>query len=175
MTRSGSFGDNVVRHYAAVDTHGCTHSGSEPAKVLGFDLYTRWHDMRGQWLHVPRVWPDVPGREPVLKRDLEPNFIAPSLTISCVGPPRSMMASDRRHACLSATARRRVARRHIVPERSGGNGGIRCICAPTLRSHRFAAASTDYWSGANPCTNSSGSFTPDRFGMIAVDGGTRKS
>jgi hypothetical protein len=41
------------------------HFGSGLAKLLGFDLYTRWHDMRGQWLHVPRDWPLVPGLEPV--------------------------------------------------------------------------------------------------------------
>ena len=35
--------------------------------------------MRGQWLHVPRDWPEVPGLEPVLKRDLEPDFICTEL------------------------------------------------------------------------------------------------
>jgi TnpA family transposase len=63
----------------AVDTHGHTHFGSGLAKLLGFDLYTRWHDMRGQWLHVPRDWPPVPGLEPVLMRDLDPEFIQSEL------------------------------------------------------------------------------------------------
>jgi len=63
----------------AVDTHGHTHFGSGLAKLLGFDLYTRWHDMRGQWLHVPRDWPSVPGLEPVLMRDLDPEFIQSQL------------------------------------------------------------------------------------------------
>lgn len=31
--------------------------------------------MRGQWLHVPRDWPPEPGLEPVLMRDLDPEFI----------------------------------------------------------------------------------------------------
>jgi TnpA family transposase len=31
--------------------------------------------MRGQWLHVPRDWPQVPALEPVLMRDLDPEFI----------------------------------------------------------------------------------------------------
>jgi TnpA family transposase len=63
----------------AVDTHGHTHFGSGLAKLLGFDLYTRWHDMRGQWVHVPRDWPTVPGLEPVLMRDLDPEFIQSEL------------------------------------------------------------------------------------------------
>jgi TnpA family transposase len=63
----------------SVDTHGHTHFGSGLAKLLGFDLYTRWHDMRGQWLHVPRDWPEVPGLEPVLMRDLDPDFIQSEL------------------------------------------------------------------------------------------------
>lgn len=63
----------------AVDTHGHTHFGSGLAKLLGFDLYTRWHDMHGQWLHVPRDWPPVPGLEPVLMRDLDPEFIQSEL------------------------------------------------------------------------------------------------
>ena len=63
----------------AVDTHGHSHFGSGLAKLLGFDLYTRWHDMRGQWLHVPRDWPEVPGLEPVLMRDLDPAFIQSEL------------------------------------------------------------------------------------------------
>jgi TnpA family transposase len=63
----------------AVDTHGHTHFGSGLAKLLGFDLYTRWHDMRGQWLHVPRDWPPEPGLEPVLMRDLDPEFIQSEL------------------------------------------------------------------------------------------------
>ena len=63
----------------AVDTHGHTHFGSGLAKLLGFDLYTRWHDMRGQWLHVPRAWPPEPGLEPVLMRDLDPEFIQSEL------------------------------------------------------------------------------------------------
>jgi hypothetical protein len=46
--------EGVVRQR---DTHGHTHFGSGLAKLLGFDLFTRWHDMRGQWLHVPRDWP----------------------------------------------------------------------------------------------------------------------
>ena len=63
----------------SVDTHGHTHIGSGLAKLLGFDLYTRWHDMRGQWLHVPRDWPEVPGLEPVLMRDIDPDFILTQL------------------------------------------------------------------------------------------------
>ncbi len=63
----------------AVDTHGHTHFGSGLAKLLGFDLYTRWHDMRGQWVHVPRGWPPEPGLEPVLMRDLDPEFIQSEL------------------------------------------------------------------------------------------------
>jgi len=35
--------------------------------------------MRGQWLHVPRDWPSVPGLEPVLMRDLDPEFIQSQL------------------------------------------------------------------------------------------------
>jgi TnpA family transposase len=63
----------------AVDTHGHTHFGSGQAKLLGFDLYTRWHDMRGQWLHVPKDWPEVPGLDPVLKRDIDLEFIQSEL------------------------------------------------------------------------------------------------
>ena len=63
----------------AVDTHGHTHFGSGQAKLLGFDLYTRWHDMRGLWLHVPKDWPQVPGLEPVLKRDIDLDFIQSEL------------------------------------------------------------------------------------------------
>src|SRR5260370_2266102 len=63
----------------AVDTNGNTHFESGLAKLLGFDLYTRWHDMRGQWLHVPRDWPPMPGLEPVLMRDLDPEFIQSEL------------------------------------------------------------------------------------------------
>ena len=63
----------------AVDTHGHTHFGSGQAKLLGFDLYARLHDMRGQWLHVPRDWPQVPGLEPVLKRDIDTEFIQSEL------------------------------------------------------------------------------------------------
>lgn len=63
----------------SVDTHGHTHFGSGLAKLLGFDLYTRWHDMRGQWLHVPKDWPEVPGLEPVLKRDIDVEFIQTQL------------------------------------------------------------------------------------------------
>ena len=35
--------------------------------------------MRSQWLHVPRDWPEVPGLEPVLMRDIDPDFIQTQL------------------------------------------------------------------------------------------------
>ena len=57
--------------WLAVDTHGHTHIGLAIAKLLGFDLYFRQNDMRHQWLHLPRDWPEVPGLEPVLRRDLD--------------------------------------------------------------------------------------------------------
>ncbi len=54
----------------AVDTHGYTDIGNCIAKLAGFDLCPRLHDMREQWLHVPRGWPEIPELEPVLKRDI---------------------------------------------------------------------------------------------------------
>jgi len=43
-----------IRSLAVDDTHEHYHFGSGLAKLLGFDLYTRWHDMRCQWIHLPR-------------------------------------------------------------------------------------------------------------------------
>jgi TnpA family transposase len=54
----------------AVDTHGYTDIALGMAKLLGFDLCPRMHDMREQWLHVPRGWPEIPELEPILKRDI---------------------------------------------------------------------------------------------------------
>ena len=54
----------------AVDTHGHTDIGHAIAKLLGFDLCPRLHDMREQWLHVPRGWPETPELESILKRDI---------------------------------------------------------------------------------------------------------
>ena len=54
----------------AVDTHGYTDIGNAIAKLLGFDLCPRLHDMREQWLHVPRGWPETPELESILKRDI---------------------------------------------------------------------------------------------------------
>jgi len=54
----------------AVDTHGHTHMAQALAKLLGFDLCPRMHDMRDQWLHVPQGWPETPGLESILKRDV---------------------------------------------------------------------------------------------------------
>lgn len=67
----------------AVDAHGHTHFAMGQAKLLGFDLcprlrdcaIARLHDMRGQWLHVPRDWPQLPGLEPVLRRDIDPDLM----------------------------------------------------------------------------------------------------
>jgi TnpA family transposase len=41
----------------ALDTHGYTDIGNCIAKLAGFDLCPRLHDMREQWLQVPRGWP----------------------------------------------------------------------------------------------------------------------
>ena len=54
----------------AVDTHGYTDLAQGLAKLLGFDLCPRQHDMREQWLYMPRDWPEVPGLEPIIKRDV---------------------------------------------------------------------------------------------------------
>jgi TnpA family transposase len=59
----------------AVDTHGYTDLAQGLAKLLGFDLCPRQHDMREQWLHVPRAWPEIPELEPILKRDVDLNDI----------------------------------------------------------------------------------------------------
>jgi len=59
----------------AVDTHGHTHLGLCLCKLLGFDLCPRLYDMRHQWLHVPRDWPEVPGLEPILRRDIDLDVI----------------------------------------------------------------------------------------------------
>jgi TnpA family transposase len=59
----------------AVDTHGYTDLAQGLAKLLGFDLCPRQHDMREQWLHVPRGWPEIPELEPILKRDVDLNDI----------------------------------------------------------------------------------------------------
>jgi TnpA family transposase len=62
-------------HWLAVDTHGHTHLGLGICKLLGFDLCPRQHDMRHQWLHLPSNWPEVPGLEPVLRRDIDLELI----------------------------------------------------------------------------------------------------
>jgi TnpA family transposase len=49
------------------------------AKLLGYDLCPRWHDMRDQWLHVPRDWPTTPALEPVLRRDIDIELIQSEL------------------------------------------------------------------------------------------------
>jgi TnpA family transposase len=59
----------------AVDTHGFTFVALGLAKFLGFDLCPRQHDMREQWLHVPRDWPVMPALEKVLRRDVDLNLI----------------------------------------------------------------------------------------------------
>jgi TnpA family transposase len=59
----------------AVDTHGFTFVGLGLAKFLGFDLCPRQHDMREQWLHVPRGWPQMPTLEKVLRRDINLELI----------------------------------------------------------------------------------------------------
>jgi len=61
--------------WLAVDTHGHRHLGLGICKLLGFDLCPRLSDMRHQWLHVPRGWPAVPGLEPILRRDIDPDLI----------------------------------------------------------------------------------------------------
>src|SRR5580704_2759386 len=59
----------------AVDTHGFTFVGHGLCKVLGFDLCPREHDMRRQWLHVPRGWPEMPLLEKALRRDVDLELI----------------------------------------------------------------------------------------------------
>lgn len=54
----------------AVDTHGYTDIANCTAKLSGFDLCPRLHDMREQWLHVPRGWPEMPELEQILRRDV---------------------------------------------------------------------------------------------------------
>lgn len=54
--------------------------------------------------------------------------------------------------------RQQVNRNSIVPARNSANCGMRFTCAITRHSRRFAAALTDYWSAANPSTNSSASI-----------------
>jgi TnpA family transposase len=61
--------------WLAVDTHGHTHLGLGICKLLGFDLCARQSDMRHQWLHLPRDWPEIPGLEPVLRRDIDLDLI----------------------------------------------------------------------------------------------------
>jgi TnpA family transposase len=61
--------------WLAVDTHGHTHLGLGICKLLGFDLCPRQSDMRHQWLHLPRDWPEIPGLEPVLRRDIDLDLI----------------------------------------------------------------------------------------------------
>jgi TnpA family transposase len=83
--QAGAAIEGVVRQrvtpirWLAVDSHGHTHLGLALSKLLGFDLCPRLHDMRDQWLHVPRDWPEVPGLEPVLRRDLDLGFIQAEL------------------------------------------------------------------------------------------------
>jgi TnpA family transposase len=55
----------------AVDTHGFTFVAHGLSKLLGFDLCPREHDMRDQWLHVPRDWPEMPALEQALRRDVD--------------------------------------------------------------------------------------------------------
>jgi TnpA family transposase len=59
----------------AVDTHGFTFVGHGLSKVLGLDLCPREHDMRDQWLHVPRGWPEMPPLEKALRRDVDLELI----------------------------------------------------------------------------------------------------
>ena len=59
----------------AVDTHGYTDIAQGLAKLLGFDVCPRLHDMREQWLHVPKGWPETPRLEPVLRRDIDLDVI----------------------------------------------------------------------------------------------------
>src|SRR5882724_5531873 len=65
--QAGAAIEGVVRQritpirWLAVDSHGHTHMALGQAKLLGFDLCPRLHDMRDQWPHVPRGWPEVLG------------------------------------------------------------------------------------------------------------------
>ena len=57
----------------------CPHRPILKTPVLsGLEMMAR-RKPRGQWLHVPRDWPPVPGLEPVLMRDLDPEFIQSEL------------------------------------------------------------------------------------------------
>lgn len=54
-----------------MDTHGFTYIAVGLGKFVGVDLCPRQHDMREQWLHVPRNWPEMPALEKVLRRDVD--------------------------------------------------------------------------------------------------------
>jgi TnpA family transposase len=79
--QAGAAIEGVLRQHVspirqlAVDTHGFTFVAQGIAKFLGFDLCPRLHDMREQWLHVLRGWPQVPALEKVLRRDVDLNLI----------------------------------------------------------------------------------------------------
>ena len=83
--QAGAAIEGVVRQnigpiqWLAVDTHGFTYVAAALAKIIGFDLCPRQHDMREQWIHVPRGWPKVPALEPVLRRDIDLALIASEL------------------------------------------------------------------------------------------------
>jgi len=131
--------------------------------------------MRGQWLHVPKDWPEVPGLEPVLKRDIDLEFIQSELD------ELLRMAASINDGYGSATfllerygSAAQQSKLHRAA-RSSGNCGMRFICATTPRSRPFEVASTGCWSVVNPSTCSSASFTPVPFASIAGAGGMRKS
>jgi hypothetical protein len=99
-----------------VDTHGHTHLGLCLCKLLGFDLCPRLYDMRHQWLHVPRDWPEVPGLEPILRRDIDLDVIHAELG------RRQLLLPTGSSNCRRSRAPRTPAYRGCLPKRAESSG-----------------------------------------------------
>ena len=98
----------------------------------------RLHDMREQWLHVPKGWPEMPSLEPILKRDVDLEAIhaeydallglAASIDDETTGRPPTCWSGSVPPPRLPATSRRNPARTalaHGVPLRLLGAGAFR--------------------------------------------------
>jgi hypothetical protein len=92
------------------------------AKLLGFDLCPRQHDMRHQWLHLPRGWPEVPG--------LGLNIYCSSRPACSPNHPRVVLYTEGFDRFVTSAA---------TPIATGWRGSCPVGLSPTEKAHVFTA------------------------------------
>jgi hypothetical protein len=111
---SGAFPRAIARRAAAAALKTASPTRRR-ARWRGIGLSGFPHDMRGQWLHVPKDWPGSSWSGAGIEARSTSNSFDQNSMNCCAWPPRSMTVTDPRPFCSSAMVQRQGNRNYIAP------------------------------------------------------------